>query len=270
MQLNFEKPEEKTDTTKATKRVMIAIPNYTGSVDMLTLRSLCTDINDLAAHGIEAVLIDEIGNGLIGDVRAKFVARFLQDERFTHLMMIDDDVSWLKGSIRGLLNADEDFVCGLYPRRSDPVSFHFRTDAEVNVLNINDKDLVEGIWGVPAGFILLSRNCCQKMVDAYPELVFESEQVRDAYGKVVGGYTAHALFDPYFLKQDNGRPPVKFGEDYAFCLRWKDIGGKVYVDPAVFMGHTGRKTWMGKVGDILVSDSEIIGPDKEDEKEKAA
>lgn len=238
----------------APKRVMIAMPCYTGHVDMLTLRSLCADIADLAAHGVAVHLMDEIGNGLIGDVRAKFVARFLQEPGFTHLMMIDDDVSWITGSIRGLLKAEEDFVCGLYPRRSDPLTFNFRSDDESNEsLTVNDKGLIEGIWAVPAGFMLLSRACCQKMVDAYPNLIFESEKVRDVNGNYVGGYTAHALFDPYFLAHGEGRPPVKLGEDYAFCQRWKDIGGKIYVDPAVQMGHSGRKTFLGKLGDIFVA-----------------
>lgn len=237
------------------KRVMIAMPNYTGSVDMLTLRSLCSDIADLAQHGIAAALIDEIGNGLIGDVRAKFVSRFLADTQFTHLMMIDDDVSWLTGSIRGLLSAEEDFVCGLYPRRSDPLTFNFRANDESNEsLTVNDKGLIEGIWAVPAGFMLLSRACCQKMVDAFPNLIFQSEKIKDVNGNWVGGYTAHAIFDPYFLEQGEGRPPVKLGEDYAFCARWRDIGGKVYVDPAVIMGHTGRKTFLGKLGDVFVAD----------------
>lgn len=241
---------------KPAKRVMIAMPNYTGTVDMLTLRSLCADIADLAAHGIGCSLIDEIGNGLIGDVRAKFVARFLADKEFTHLMMIDDDVSWLQGSIRGLLAAEEEFICGLYPRRSDPLTFNFRADydGKDGVLNVNDKGLIEGIWAVPAGFMLLSRAACEKMVAAYPHLIFESEKVQDVNGKYVGGYTAHALFDPYFLSQGEGRPPVKLGEDYAFCQRWKDIGGKIYVDPAVIMGHTGRKTFLGKLGDVFIAD----------------
>jgi len=249
---------------KSAKRVMIAMPNYTGMVDMLTLRSLCADVADLAQHGIAASLIDEIGNGLIGDVRAKFVSRFLADKQFTHLMMIDDDVSWVTGSIRGLLNAEEDFVCGLYPRRSDPLTFNFRSDDETNGnLSVNDKGLIEGIWAVPAGFMLLSRACCEKMVEAYSNLIFESEKVKDVNGNEVGGYTAHAVFDPYFLEQGNGRPPVKLGEDYAFCQRWKDIGGKIYVDPAVIMGHTGRKTFLGKLGDIFVAEETESEPSEE-------
>lgn len=236
----------------AKKKVMIAFPCYTGTNDALTTRSLMNEIVDLASHNIECAFIDEVGNGLIAHSRSKFIARFLQSD-FTHLMFIDDDVCWLKGSIRGLLSHDEDFVCGMYPKRTEPLTFNFRSQEEEGKdLTVNDKDLIEGIWGVPFGFVMLSRACCEKMVDAYKNLEFEAEGAKTPDGKDVPGFRAVHLFGDYYVQRQDGRPPVLLGEDYAFCQRWRDIGGQVYVDPHVQMGHTGRKTFMGKLGDIFV------------------
>ena len=32
----------------------------------------------------------------------------------------------------------------------------------------------------------------------------------------------------------------EYGEDLAFCKRFTDIGGKIYADPAVQLGHIGH------------------------------
>lgn len=252
----------------AKKKVMIAFPCYTGTNDTLTTRSLLNEIVDLASHGIECGFIDEVGNGLISHSRSKFIARFLESD-FTHLMFIDDDVCWLKGSIRGLLSHDEDFVCGLYPRRTDPLTFNFRSQEEEGKdLTVNDKDLIEGIWGVPFGFACLSRACCEKMVDAYQNLEFQAERGRTPDGKDVPGIKAWHVFGDYFVPGPPGEPPVLLGEDYAFCQRWRDIGGKVYVDPHVQMGHTGRKTFYGKLGEIFqAAPGEAAAPDDQFEKD---
>lgn len=245
MAVILRKPEQPAKT----KKIMLAVPAYTGEVHMLTMRSLMGEVAQLSGRGYVAHLIDEIGNGLIADVRAKFVARFLAEKEFTHLMMIDADVAWVPGAICRLLEHDEEFVCGLYPRRSDPLTFNMRSAMENGEgLTINDKGLLEGVWGVPFGFVLLSRACCEKMVEAYEDLAFDAERGRDPQGRDVQGIKAWAVFDPYRLKNGDGTT-TKLGEDYAFCQRWRDIGGKVYVDPSISMGHTGLKTFSGALGE---------------------
>ena len=44
---------------------------------------------------------------------------------------------------------------------------------------------------------------------------------------------------------ENGR---YLSEDYTFCRRWQNMGGKVYVDPHVILDHVGTYTFKG--GDI--------------------
>lgn len=232
-------------------KVMLAVPAYTGQIHVMTMRSLLADVMQLGARGYVAHLVDEIGNGLIGDCRAKFVARFLAESDFTHLMMIDSDVCWAPGAIPRLIEHGEDFVCGLYPRRSDPLTFNFRSQLENGEgLELTQKGLVEA-WGVPFGFVCLSRACCEKMVAAYDDLKFEAERGRDPDGVEVPGMISWALFDPY-------RPAgtlTKLGEDYAFCARWRDIGGKVWIDPSIAMGHIGLKTFQGRLGEFFEAEA---------------
>jgi hypothetical protein len=35
------------------------------------------------------------------------------------------------------------------------------------------------------------------------------------------------------------------GEDVAFCHKWRELGGKVYVHPEISVSHIGKKRWDG-------------------------
>ena len=41
---------------------------------------------------------------------------------------------------------------------------------------------------------------------------------------------------------DSGR---YLSEDYAFCRRWRDIGGKVFIDINSKLDHQGQHVWRG-------------------------
>ena len=53
------------------------------------------------------------------------------------------------------------------------------------------------------------------------------------------GKEFYALFDFQVIDRKY------YGEDYLFCKRWKDTGGKIWAYPAK-IGHAGRKVYWGK------------------------
>lgn len=237
--------------------VCIAFPAYTGTVHMSTMRSVIADIMQLAQRGIVVSIADECGNAIIGDCRAKIVAGFLENPAFTHLIMIDHDVSWATGALVRLvehtLKDGVDLVCAMYPQRSDPLTFNFRSQMDKGAgLEIDPATRLLEVWGVPSGCICLTRSMLEKMVDAYSDLEFMCERGKHADGTVKARMQAWALFDPYWVKDEK----VKLGEDYAFCQRWRDIGGKVWIDPFIMTGHTGNKTFIGELGDWFEETSE--------------
>jgi len=79
------------------------------------------------------------------------------------------------------------------------------------------------------GSMLISRECADAMVAAYGELRYKPLRDSDAAGSV--GY---ALFLPMIL--DSGE---YVSEDYAFCERWRRIGGKCYANLDVKLWHWG-------------------------------
>jgi hypothetical protein len=40
-------------------------------------------------------------------------------------------------------------------------------------------------------------------------------------------------------------------EDYTFCRRWQQIGGKIWIDPKTKLTHIGSYTFNGNIGDLL-------------------
>jgi hypothetical protein len=78
------------------KHVWIAIPAYTGTIHLSTMRSVISDMLKLAERGDRVTIFDESGNAMIGDCRGLICAQFLASDA-THLVFVDSDVSWAEG-----------------------------------------------------------------------------------------------------------------------------------------------------------------------------
>ncbi len=218
------------------KHVWIAIPAYTGQVHLGTMRSIIADMLALADRGDKVTIFDESGNAMIGDCRALIVTQFLASDA-TDLVFVDSDVCWEAGALTRLVDAPVEFVAGIYPQRRDPINYCVQYLTDRTELWADPETGLLEVAGVPAGFMRLSRAMLERMVEHYPDTAFYCEQAPEKI--------SHALFDPYRIGK------LKFGEDYSFCKRWRDIGGKVWIDPELKLGHVGFKTFLGCIGDWL-------------------
>ena len=219
------------------QHVYIAIPCYTGRVDLGTVGCLLDEIFVLNGAGIKTTLADERGNSMIAHSRDMIVAKFMASEA-SDLFMIDDDVTWDRGAMLRLLGYNVDMVAAIYPQRAEPLHFHTRFIADRKELRGDPEfpNLLE-VEGVPAGFVRITRKCVEQMVLKYPEKRFADRNAPKGY--------AWALFDNIH------EGDVYFGEDYSFCRRFRQIGGRVWADPEISMGHVGPKQFHGKFGDWL-------------------
>lgn len=215
--------------------VTVAVPAYTGQIHLGTMRSLFTDLQRLSARGDSWSLNDEAGNALIADCRAKIVAEFYASTSDV-LVFVDSDVCWEDGALLRLVDHDVDMVAGIYPQRKDPPTYSVRWQ-DKKLLWADPKTGLLEVDGVPAGFMKLSRKQVTEMIDKYPSLEFVCTGAPNDI--------AWALFSDYWIGK------AKLGEDYAFCQRWKDMGGKIWVDPEIKMGHVGYKTFNGHLGNHL-------------------
>lgn len=222
------------------KHVVVALPAYTGLVHCGTMRSVLYDVISLINAGDVVRVVEEVGNADIARCRSMIVAKFLADKATTHLIMVDTDVCWEPGGMAKLLSANVDFVCGAYPKRlGETTQYHM----QMKPGEVQSLDHLTGLFEVhamPAGFMCLSRSMLERMIAHYPESKF-------SFRECPGG-VAYDLFDAYWETDETGLRH-KLGEDYSFCRRWRDMGGKVFVDPQIGMGHLGTKMWSGKLAD---------------------
>jgi hypothetical protein len=221
------------------RNVWIAIPAYTGTIHMGTMRSLITDLLLFADRGDKVTIFDESGNAMIGDCRGLIVAKFLEGEG-TDLIFIDSDVAWEAGALLRLVDQPVDFVAGIYPQRKDPLNFCVQYIQERGELWADPKTGLLEVAGVPAGCMRLSRAMLQRMVEAYPDTAFHCTEAKD-----------NTVWDLFGAYREPTNPKIKYGEDYSFCRRWRDLGGQIWVDADMRMGHIGYKTFLGSLGDWL-------------------
>lgn len=219
------------------KHVWLAIPAYTGQIHLGSMRAILADLLALRARGDDVEIYDESGNAMIGDCRGIIVSHFLASKA-TDLVFIDSDVLWEKGTLLKLLDAPVDCVAAIYPQRRDPIAFSVAWQPKDELHADPETGLLE-VDGVPAGCLRCSRAMLERMVEAYADLEFIAEGAPND--------TAWDLFGPYRIGK------AKLGEDYAFCRRWRDLGGKVWIDPEILMGHVGFKTFRGHIGHWLRS-----------------
>lgn len=216
------------------KHIVVALPSYAGTIHIGTMRSLMHDLVAFMKRGDVVTVSDESCNTEIAVARALMVSRFLRGKG-THLVMVDHDVMWQAGGLLQLVDHDEDCVAGLYPQRLDPLSFPIKwhDDAKPGsfVEHPAGKKLI-GVGGVPGGFLCLSRGMLERMVVEYRSLVFKSNDE-----------TTCDLFDRVRVGEH------RLSEDYSFCHRWRAMGGKIWLDPDINMGHVGLKVFQGKFGD---------------------
>ena len=103
---------------------------------------------------------------------------------------------------------------------------------------LNADDFVE-VAEAPTGFMCIKREVILRMMEHYPELNYMPE-----------GADKQAKKDLYWLFFDcMVEPETKryLSEDYAFCRRWRDMGGKVWADFQSDLGHLGQYMYRGNL-----------------------
>lgn len=224
---------------KTGRGVFIAIPSYSWCVSLPTMRSLFADCNALMARGDTVQIYDEACGTEISQARNQIIDVFLHSDA-TDLVFVDDDVCWQRGGLVRLLDAPVDFVAGVYRRRVNEETYPLKwLDDRADLIADEKTGLLE-VEAVPGGFVRISRRALVAMNEHY-----KGELTQQTPLAIDGKWTA--LCEPLW------RGNRRFGEDFALCMRWRDIGGSVWIVPEMTMGHMGPSSFNGNVGNWLRS-----------------
>jgi hypothetical protein len=215
-------------------KVFFAIPTLSGEIEAPTTASLQATERELLANGDGAEFLVWKGDSIIPQARNYLVAKFLASD-CTDLFFIDADVSWEPGAVLRMLSHPVDFVAGVYRHKKMDESYPVNWLDKPELWADPDTGLLE-VRAVPMGFTRLTRAAVERMTEASdrPFLHHSDPSI-----------LCHCLFD---LEYRNG---LYIGEDYVFCERWRELGGQVWIDPELTLGHTGKHTFTGNIGKWL-------------------
>lgn len=201
-------------------------PNYT--------HSLAAAMPMLQQNGIAVTLCHVAEHCHVDDARNALVREFMQSKA-SHLVFIDNDVGFGPHELLRLAQHDRDMVAGVYPLKEDDEGYPVRVESGHDLYA--DKDGLVEVVGLPTGFMKISRSCLEKMIEAHGDRKFWGRgQDQDGPPHVI-------LFERTF------KDGVRYSGDYAFCEKWREMGGKMYVDPEMYFTHSGTKEWSGRLGD---------------------
>lgn len=184
-------------------------------------------------------------------VRAKLLADFYKNDDATHLLMIDADMGWNEYDIIRMLQLNRKFLTAAGPKKKYPLEFAFnmwdRDGAPVPMDQEVGTNVAVNVPHVGGAFILIKKEVAERMIQSYPELEYD----------VSPGVTEFAVFDPIILTESKIRR--RLSEDYAFCHRWRQIGGRVEMLTDVRLSHTGSHTFSGSVEESLQEFEQMMG-----------
>lgn len=215
-------------------KVYMALPAYTGTTRVETTMAICEEIQIMNKMGIDAHLMVNAGDSILPRCRNMFLRDFYNRSEFTHFFFLDHDITWERGAMVRLLQSPVDFVAGVYPKRKDPIEYPVRW-IEGQPIQM-ENGLIE-VDGVPTGFMRLTRRCVAAMMDKYWALAYEEE-----------GLDPPLAINLCEFALSGGK---YIGEDYVLCRRWRDMGGRIYIDPAIKFNHIGFKRFEGALLDHL-------------------
>ncbi|HET9868977.1 MAG TPA: hypothetical protein VFR02_00570 [bacterium] len=191
-----------------------------------------------AQRGIPFQYILQSGDALVQRARQQVAAQFLGTPGATHLLMVDSDIVFSPEQAFRLLESGKDLAAAVYPRKivGEP-SYEYEPWEPSRI----EGGFRRAKW-VGAGFLLLKREALLKMEEAHPELRYSA-------GFIAGDPLAQ---NPHRSALFNSMVDPKTGEyladDRAFCRRWTDLGGEIWVDTQSRLRHIGPRTWEGDLG----------------------
>ena len=274
---NFESFEEKVKTYIVTNdpKLYILTPCYGGMCYISYLQCLINTLNLFRQYNFPIQVEFCKNDSLVSRARNNLIAKAMHDPKCTHMIFIDNDITWNPMSILKLIISNKPLVGGAYPIKrynwekltTDSSSYD---DTVINKWvdkknkntslkeSMSDIDMIQSsllryninyidkyieiqdnltqVKHLATGFMLMQRTMVEKMMLAY-----HSTKYKDDVNFLIGDENnyAYALFD-CGVENDH-----YLSEDWLFCNRWTKIGGTIWLDVTINLTHTGTEDFNG-------------------------
>lgn len=172
------------------------------------------------------------GDSLVSRARNTLTAEFLRSD-CTHLLFIDSDLIFSPDQVARLLSHDKEVAAGFYPKKQDG-ALRWVCNANLDETEADENGLQE-VRYMGTGFLMVKREVFTKMLSEFRrEMEYNPDH---APHRTEWDFWA---VGPY--KFDNGLTRY-LSEDWYFCQRWLDMGGKVFADTRIICRHIGHAVY---------------------------
>lgn len=140
------------------------------------------------------------------------------------VVFLDDDVAFRPQDLATIIQAQGEVVGGTYRYKDERVAYMGKP-----MLGQKGHPLVRASDGavhmlcLPAGFLRVSRECIERHMEAFPDLMITADGGRNIDLFNHGAYKG-----------------VWYGEDYAFCRRCNELDIDIWCPPDMDLDHHGR------------------------------
>jgi hypothetical protein len=211
----------------------------------------------LINEGIQMYLDTTENESLVHRARNVTVGRFMQKTDCDLFMFIDADIHFDPEAVVRLIKSEHDVSVACYPKKVvmwDQAVKAVKKGDDRNmsmlssslVINFGktscpiENGFIEILDG-PTGFMVIKRSAFKTLEEKFPDLWCKNDHQNRDFDEY------HACFD-CMIDPDNRR---YLSEDYAFCRRWQQTGGKIYADVNTTLGHVGNLQFSGCLNDRL-------------------
>ena len=200
-------------------------------------------------------------SSLVTQGRNLCVSNFMElSDTYSHFLFIDSDIEFSPDTIFKMIEADKEVIAAPYPLKHldwDKISHRIKgkeLDSEtlsmmgftwpIKLEHSKEVSVTKGIMEVshaPTGCMLIKKQVFEKMIKAYPNLKIEQPTIVNGEESTKPYY--YNFFDTFH------EPETKryYGEDFGFCKRWTEIGGKCYLYVPDNLTHIGEYRYTGNL-----------------------
>tara|TARA_X000001388_G_scaffold5076_1_gene3410 strand:+ start:1293 stop:2129 length:837 start_codon:yes stop_codon:yes gene_type:complete len=262
----FDQEDNKTQTNEKPYSIFVATPVHS-EVSIHYTKALL----ELQKHGFKngyKVYFQIMKSSLVTQGRNMCVSAFLQSKA-THMLFIDSDIAFEPGAAQRLVNCNKQLISIPYPLKDmnyDKAFYMIQNEQIKSAKDLENKAFyrypmkvpdnnaikVENgcieVTHSPTGFMMIRRDCLEKMIEHYGESMrIDQDQIMNGKNERLPHF--YNFFDTMYIPEKKHY----LGEDFAFCKRWKDIGGKCYAWVNDYLAHVGEHRYTGRFADELIT-----------------
>ena len=251
------------------RKLFLAVPMYGGQCAGMFAKSVADLASICTSNGIEMRSYFLFNESLITRARNYCVDEFMRSG-CTHMMFIDSDIGFDPRDVLAMLalqsdDSEYDVLAGPYPKKCiswEKIKMAVDkgvADEDPNVLerfvgdyvfnpkggggNIRIDQPVE-VMEVGTGFMMTRRSAFAKFEQAFPQYNYKPDHVRTE------AFDGSREIMQYFQAEIDPKSKRYLSEDYWFCQKMIEIGGKIWYCPWMKLQHVGSYIFGGSLVDL--------------------